>query len=296
MTNDDSSSGAAAYACGEVFVDTGERSATFARALRLRGVPQQPPRIATLVTTIEAEIVPRLMLARRAGADARPASRVDALDPSELNELTRLLTHHDVGVAKAYVERIRARGVPLDSLCLGLLAPAARRLGEMWEDDTCDFATVTVGLCHLHEVLRQLARAGRVEQNERGPANSVLLVPVPGEQHTFGLLMVAEFFRRNGWSVATEYPATTGDLLELVARDRYSLVGMTVGCREQLDGLSSRITQLRRASRSRSIGVMLGGRPFTEQPELASRLGADATAADARTAATQAAGIVRLLG
>ena len=295
MTNDDSSSGAAAYGCGEVVVD-GERPATFARALRLRGVPQQPPRIATLVSTIEAEIVPRLMLARRKGADARPATGVDVLDPAELNELTRLLTHHDVGVAKAYVERIRARGVPLESLCLGLLAPAARRLGEMWEDDTCDFATVTVGLCHLHEVLRQLARGGRVEQNERAPATSVLMVPAPGEQHTFGLLMVAEFFRRNGWSVATEYPTTTGDLLELVARDRYSLVGMTVGCREQLDGLSSRITQLRRASRNRTVGVMLGGRPFTEHPELASRLGADATAADARTAAAQADGFVRLLG
>ena len=295
MTNDDSSSSAAAYGCGEGFVDL-ERPATFARTLRVRGVPQQPPRISTLVSTIEAEIVPRLMLARRTGAAARPATGVDVLDPSELNELTRLLTHHDVGVAKAYVEQIRARGVPLDSLCLGLLAPAARRLGEMWEDDTCDFATVTVGLCHLHEVLRQLARAGRVEQNERGPANSVLLVPVPGEQHTFGLLMVAEFFRRNGWSVATEYPATTGDLMELVACDRYALVGMTVGCREQLDGLSGRITQLRRASRNRSVGVMLGGRPFTEQPELASRLGADATAADARTAAAQAAGFLRLLG
>jgi methanogenic corrinoid protein MtbC1 len=294
MTNDDSSSGAA-YGCGEVVVE-GERSPTFARALRLRGVPQSPPRIATLVSAIEGEIVPRLMLARRNGGKSPAAAGVDVLDPSELNELTRLLTHHDVGVAKAYVERIRARGVPLDSVCLGLLAPAARRLGEMWEDDTCDFATVTVGLCHLHEVLRQLARSGRVEQNQRGPANSVLLVPVPGEQHTFGLLMVAEFFRRNGWSVATEYPTTGGDLLEMVARDRYSLVGMSVGCREQLDGLSGRITQVRRASRNRSVGVMLGGRPFTDQPDLASRLGADATAADARGAAAQANGIVRLLG
>jgi methanogenic corrinoid protein MtbC1 len=293
MTNDDSWSSAAAYGCGDAVVEH-TRPATFARALRLRGVPQPPPGISTLASTIETEIVPRLMLARRTGA--RAATAVDVLDPSELNELTRLLTHHDVGVAKAYVEQIRARGVSLDTLCLGLLAPAARRLGEMWEDDTCDFATVTVGLCHLHEVLRQLARAARAEQIERRPANSVLLVPAPGEQHTFGLLMVAEFFRWNGWSVATEYPATTGDLLELVARDRYSLIGMTVGYREQLDGLSSRITQVRRASRNRSVGVMLGGRPFTEQPDLASRLGADATAADARSAAAQADGIVRLLG
>jgi methanogenic corrinoid protein MtbC1 len=268
---------------------------TFSRVLRRTGGGRSPPRIATLVTTIESQIVPRLMLSRRGADEAGPA-RVDALEPRELDELTKLLLHHEVGVAKRYVDAVRERGVPLDSLCLGLLAPAARRLGAMWEDDTVDFATVTVGLCHLHEVLRQLGRAARVEATARAPLDSVLLAPVPGEQHTFGLLMVGEFFRRSGWAVTIDYPATTSQLLEMVNSERYSLVGLTVGCREQLDGLSSRITQLRRASRNRGIGVMLGGRPFTEQPDLAARLGADTTAADARAATARAEEFVRLVG
>jgi methanogenic corrinoid protein MtbC1 len=74
------------------------------------------------------------------------------------------------------------------------------------------------------------------------------------------------------------------------------VIGLTVGCREQLDGLSSRVAQIRRASRNRGIGVMLGGRPFTDQPDLAGRLGADTTAADARAATVRAEELVRLVG
>ncbi len=294
MSNDDTAT-CAAYACGELVVDAG-RPGTFARTLRTRGeAGRHPPRIQTLVDTIEERIVPRLMLARRGAPSEASPMRADVLASYELDELTAILVRHDAIVARAYVEAIRARGVPLDSLCLGLLAPAARRLGEMWEDDTLDFASVTVGLCHLHELLRQLGHASRHESEHRG-TDSVLLVPSPGERHTFGLLMVAEFFRRRGWAVTMEYPATNAELLDLVSADRYSLVGMSVGCREQLDGLSARLAQVRRASRNRGLGIMLGGRPFTEQPELAARLGADATAADAPGAAQQAGHFVRLTG
>jgi methanogenic corrinoid protein MtbC1 len=270
------------------------RSTAFARVMRSRAAMLDPPPLASLVNTIEGEIVPRMMLARR--ACSAPATDA-ALLPRDLDELTFLLTRHDAAVAAAtaLVESIRARGVSLESLCLGLLAPVARRLGALWESDDLDFATVTIALCHLHELLRQLSRGRLAPNGERGPAHAVLLAPVPGEQHTFGLLMVGEFFRQHGWAVTTEYPATTADLLGLVNAERYSMVGLTVGCREQLDGLSARVAQIRRASRHRGIRVLLGGRPLTEQPDLAARLGADATAADAREAARQADHVVGLL-
>jgi len=70
--------------------------------------------IARLMRTIEGEIVPRLVLARRAvkttaaaeaGAGGRP-------DDADVMELVRLLLAHDVGVASAYVETVRQRGAP----------------------------------------------------------------------------------------------------------------------------------------------------------------------------------------
>lgn len=299
MNNDDGSGGATAYGCSDAVADAG-RHETFARTLRngvARAAHVVAPKISTLVSTIEGEVVPRLMLSRRRGAlPPAPETVVEAQDPADLDELTRLLLQHDAAVAKAFVQQVRERGSSLEGVCLGLLAPAARRLGRMWEEDTCDFASVTVGLVHLHDVLRGVAGGSRAETPDGSPMRSVLLAPVPGEQHTFGLVMVAEFFRRNGWSVTTEYPATASDLLELVSAERYSLVGLTVGVREQLEGLSNRIAKIRRASRNRGIGVMLGGGVFADRPDLAARLGADATAGDARAAAGQAEGFARLIG
>ena len=49
-------------------------------------------------------------------------------------------------VSDEYVAFLRERGVSVESLYLDLFGPIARRLGEMWEDDACDFSTVTVAL------------------------------------------------------------------------------------------------------------------------------------------------------
>lgn len=254
------------------------------------------PRMAGLVKAIESEVVPRLMLARRAAVAVveRPGGQM-LPDAADVTELTRLLLAHDAAVANAFVEAVHQRGVAWEAVCLQLLAPAARELGRMWEEDTCDFVQVTVGLCRLHEVLRDLSRSSRPEVEHMVAARSILLAPVPGEQHTFGLLLVAEFFRRAGWDVTTEFPAGNEQLLAMVSRERFSAVGLSIAHESSIDGLARLITEIRRVSRNRSVAVMLGGRIVVEQPELGALVGADATAVDGRQAAMQADGIVRLM-
>lgn len=257
-------------------------------------------RLATLVRTIEGEIVPRMIVGRRTAVRSSTSLRSAAaprrsLDHEDVAELTRLLIDHEAAVAAAYVETIHHEGASMKSICLGLLAPAARELGWMWEQDRADFVQVTVGLCRLHEVLRGMSRSLRIEHTAPERGSSVLLVPAPGEQHTFGLMMVAEFFRRAGWEVATEYPARMDQLLSLVSQERYTLVGLTVAGEDRLDGLSGRIAQIRRASRNKGVGVLVGGRLFVDDPELALRVGADATARDAGEVAQHAANVGRLV-
>lgn len=256
--------------------------------------------LATLVRAIEGDIVPRMIGGRRTAVRSSTSLRSSsaprrALDQEDVQELTRLLIDHDAAVAASYVEGIHHEGASMKSICLGLLAPAARELGWLWEQDRADFVQVTVGLCRLHEVLRGMSRTLRIDRPSPERGQTVLLVPSPGEQHTFGLMMVAEFFRRAGWEVATEYPARIDQLLSLVSSERYTLVGLTVGCEEHLDGLSGRIAQIRRASRNKGVGILVGGRLFVDNPELATRVGADASARDAGEVAQQAAHVGRLV-
>ncbi len=177
------------------------------------GATDSEASIARLMRTIEGEIVPRLVLARRAAKTtaAAEAGAGGKPDDADVMELVRLLLAHDVGVASAYVETVRQRGASFEAVCLCLLAPAARELGLMWEADECDFMQVTVGLCRLHHLLRELTAAFRFESVEPKIERNILLAPAPGDQHTFGITLVAQFLRQAGWQVWSEFSGSTDE-------------------------------------------------------------------------------------
>jgi methanogenic corrinoid protein MtbC1 len=246
--------------------------------------------MARLVRTIEGEIVPRLVMARR--VTRSPASQAGgaarAPDEADVRELVRLLLAHDVAVASAYVATVRQRGAPLEGVCLGLLAPAARELGLLWEEDACDFMQVTVGLCRLHHLLRELSPEFRPEICELKVERHILLAPVPGDQHTFGITLVAQFLRKAGWEVWHEHPASCADLLDVVRANWFAVVGLSVGSETRIDELTDIIRAIRHASQNRSVGILVGGPVLVARPELATLVGADATATDGPMAVLRA--------
>lgn len=254
-------------------------------------------RLAQLVRTIEAEVVPRLVLARRAAlrSEADASGATVAPTAVDVAELAQRLIDDDGAGAHAVIEAVIARGATTESVYLDLLSGAARLLGRWWEEDRASFTDVTIGLCRLHALLHELsasfmAEGGHVEHGRRA-----LLVPVPGEQHTFGLLMVAEFFRRAGWVVSCAPSASTVELMRQVRSEWFAVAGFSASSQTKLDDLAHCIRSVRRASRNQALGVLVGGPIFIEHPELVARVGADATAVDGRQAALQAHNLLALL-
>ena len=190
---------------------------------------------------------------------------------------------------------IRREGVPLESILLDLLAPAARRLGTLWETDDVDFFAVSLGLARLQTIVRDLSTDAPDDDASRGLGGTVLLVPELGEQHTFGLQLVGEFFRRARWDVWMEQPDSAEDYLQLVGDEHFSVVGLAVGSESRLEHVASRIASTRRASRNRAVYVMVGGPIFLQKPELARQVGADATAIDGPSAVQVAQKLVKSL-
>jgi methanogenic corrinoid protein MtbC1 len=251
-------------------------------------------RVGNLVATIEDEVIPRLLLSQRAHiaemhSEITPESHAGA---SCIDEFVQLLLTDDLEVAYAYIDSVRVRGVSLSSIYLELLAPAARSLGLMWEEDRVSFADVTVGLCRLHDVMRTLSASQPPATDTLPQGRRALLIPMPGEQHTFGLVMVADFFRRAGWDVWNDAIGSAGELVSLVRHEWFTMIGLSVGCESHLEGVASTIHSLRRAARNKSIGVMVGGSLIAKNPELAIQVGADATGRDARQAVMQAENLV----
>lgn len=253
--------------------------------------------LARLVRAIEVEVIPRLVLARRAAPEGASPQVAKGLMPAaeEVAEFTDRVLARDSQAAYSFVDDLRARGASVDTVYLDLLAPAARRLGEMWTADRCHFTDVTLGVGRMQRVLHELGPDSGEERDHGEPGPRALLAPVPGDQHTFGLFMVAEFFRRGGWDVWSGPSLSSKDLAGVVRREWFAVIGLSVSSDRQLGAAASCIQALRRASRNRSVGVLVGGPIFVERPETAALVGADATAVDGRQAVLQAHNVLTLL-
>jgi len=257
--------------------------------------PVQSAPVLSLVKAIEGEVIPRLMLARR--ADPAPAPSVLPARPvssDDVTEFTRLLLRGSPEVLSQFVEVMRAGGTTLQTLYLDLVSPAARLLGAYWDADKCDFVAVTVGLGRLQKVLRDLGGDFRSEngREDRSPDRRAILSAAPGEQHLLGPIMVAEFFRRAGWIVLGGPLWTSQDHLALVSANWIDMFGLSVTNSDCLEATAAAIPSIRRASRNPGVQILLGGRIFAENPDLAIRLGANGTATDGNQAALLANDLV----
>ena len=249
-------------------------------------------RSALLEKIVKTEILPRLARARSAAA-ARTSEPPTTLD--DTTELVHRLIGPDDGAPWAYIERLHANGASAATLYLGIITRAARVLGELWQQDRCDFTQVTICLGRLQRIVRKLSpdfQAAAVGQSAH--ADTVLLLPAPGEQHTIGLVILAEFFRREGWNVAGGPVSTGYDAPRLVRGAWTDIVGFSIGSMQCLNQLTTCISAVRKASRNPCLGVLVGGPLLLERPDLVARVGADATAVNAPAAVRQARGLLAM--
>lgn len=242
--------------------------------------PTSAARHDRLERTLRERLVPELAPLRAPRADGGRAP----FRPAEVEGMVRLLRSAEEGAAAAYVRTLIDAGAPLESLYLELLAPAARRLGVLWETDECDFVEVTVGLGRLQRLLRELSQLFLAHAPAGQTVGSVLLTCVPGEQHTLGLVMVGEFLLRDGWRVCVGAPWTEDDLLTMVRAEWFDVIGYSVGSAQRLPALRREIRRLKGASRNPNLQFMVGGPLFADQPTLVAEVGAHAHASDARQA------------
>jgi MerR family transcriptional regulator, light-induced transcriptional regulator len=245
--------------------------------------------IGWLVHAVEHDIIPRLL--RSAKGASEPHDFSDAQLQTAVDHIVQLVLENRDDTALVFVRSLEKEGLSLDSIFLNVLAPAARTLGVMWENDTCDFTQVTLGMWRLHQVMHDLSAA--FQHHSQGPdyqqslgnqSRQALLVPVPGSQHSLGLLMVVEFFRRDGWTVCGDPTLTLAELIKNVKRQHFDVIGISVGTEEEASLVAKTIQAVRASSRNQAIKVMIGGPYVLANPKAVQEMHADASAPDARLA------------
>jgi MerR family transcriptional regulator, light-induced transcriptional regulator len=229
---------------------------------------------------IENVIVPRLLMAHSVNrktvlANSEVSQRLDVA------KFVDLTIHEDPELAIDFVRREMESGVLFENILLNLLAPAARALGERWEQDLCSFVEVTLGVARMHRMLREFNGIPPHLWSQAGSGRNMLLLPAPGEQHTFGLRLVQEFLMRDSWTVVNRPCKDFAELVTVLKSEHFDVVGLSLSGETLIDTLMSCIAVVRSYSKNRRVHIIVGGQLFSERPELINTCGADAYAADA---------------
>ncbi|TKD50933.1 cobalamin B12-binding domain-containing protein [Sphingomonas baiyangensis] len=241
----------------------------------------------SLSAIITGEVIPRLM-GTGALQRIRPRRQL-SVDAHMVEMFAGLALAVEGDELVAQVERLADDGVCVETLLVDLLAPTARRLGEYWVEDRCDFVDVTMGLWRLQQAVHALSGRGAPPVAPRaGIAPRALFSPMPGDQHGFGTVIVEEMFARAGWDTLRIAPENPAAINEVLAGGWFDVAGLTATCTCHIASLPSLIAGMRAASRNPSLKVMLGGHALQGDQMLAARLGADGTAGDARAAVAAA--------
>ena len=239
---------------------------------------------------VESDIIPRLLLGHEQSprVSGGPGGEGALSQPDIQHFAGLLLSQRDDVAVSAFLVEIQERGLPIDAIYLDLFQPAARYIGELWHADQCTFVDVTLAIGTMQRLLRTFEP--EFHKNARPPdgARLAMLAPLPGDQHTFGLSMVAEFFRRGGWSVWTTPFATLDALGEHMQASWFAVVGFSASREDRLEELASVIRMVRRKSCNGSVGILVGGPVFVDRPDLVARVGADVVGRNAIQALAEA--------
>ena len=258
-----------------------------------RELPLDPDDSVALGRWVEGEVIPRLMLAHRlAPAAAAPKTRRAVSREAQLR-FTQLVLDGEPHEAEHYVEQLIEDGVQVESILLGLMTDSARRIGELWERDERGFGEVTLALLRRHQILRRRTLPPTPAPSDGASRPSILLTTACGDQHVFGVMIVAEFMRSANWRVVVE-PASHFDAVRTLLRSEpFDLLGISASSVLDVDSVRDEITRYRAVSSNASLRVIVGGNLFADEPARMSRVGADALATDAKRAVATAE---RLIG
>lgn len=241
---------------------------------------------ASLMEILESQIIPNLLKANESAAPffSTDGVRTELPTEDEIAQFAALCVESNPDAPDLFVQAMMSEGLSSEAIFLHLLAPAARHLGYLWEEDLRDFTQVTIGLVRMQQLTLRLGSEFQEKRKLAMEGMRALFAPVPGSQHTFGVLMVSEFFRREGWQVWMELGSSETTLLDAVEKDWFDVIGLSVGSEAHVGVLTEIIRRIRASSSNPNAKVLIGGPLLLLSPNRYKDVGADGAAGDAVSA------------
>ena len=203
----------------------------------------------------------------------------DYADPA-LNELINRVLGSDPEASAQLVDALQERGMSTQTILLDLFEPAARRLGDLWQDDQCNDFEISLALERLQAITHKLGEDFHIPGSGPAPKRKALLATQPGERHSLGVGLSLEFYLRAGWDVTCAFPRNDEELDKLLHDESFDVLDLSLSNvfnrEDQIDAMAVSVRKARAQSLNAALVVLAGGRVFLDHPEAASQIGADA--------------------
>ncbi len=228
-----------------------------------------------VVTELAREVVRRL---------AEHPKRVMMADhhatEAEIDTLVKALLSDHHMAASDMLTGVQADGVPLSEVYVGYISGAARRLGQLWDNDEVGFLQVTLATSRLTAIICGLKKV--FYDREGSPRRRALFAACPGESHVMGVSMAADLFRREGWEIDLEIGQSHDDLLMAQHLGNYPVIGLSASS----DAMILPLARFIRAARLLTPGALIyvAGEITHLHPDIATTVAADGVLTDPVTA------------
>lgn len=221
------------------------------------------------VSMLAQEVVKRLAFRIPKSQEA-----IKAPDALEIEELCAALLSSEEHAGERIILSARREGVDTKELYLGYITGAARRLGEMWEDDSASFIEVTMASGRLYRIIRGLRHALAAGISDGREDCPVFFALVPQETHTLGIEIATDLFRREGWDVDMALDMDHDELVERSESRNYKAIVLVANSDQMMEPLTRLIVALRITQPLAHIVV--AGNILNHHPRIADITGVDA--------------------
>jgi len=209
-------------------------------------------------------------------------SRNDMPTEDEIAELCDALLSPRDRAADDFILNVRRNSADIEVVYLSYVAGAARRLGQLWDEDQISFMDVTLGCGKLYRIIRGLRHViapSIIKDRDEYPAMFAL---VPGETHTLGIEIATDIFRREGWDVDMMVGLDHDHLIEQSDRRTYRAIVLVANSDSMIEPLTRLVLALRISHPMSHIVV--AGNILNHYPNISSLVGSDAVIRDIETA------------
>jgi MerR family transcriptional regulator, light-induced transcriptional regulator len=213
-----------------------------------------------------------------------PEEAPDGAAARVYREFLDALLHGGRQRARAVVAAARREaGLDVRALYLEVFQPALRQVGVLWQENRISVAEEHLATAVTEALMAELYTEMFSAAGTAG--RTVVAACADSERHEVGLRMICDLLELEGWDTsylgASVPPAS---LVEMVAERRPDVVALSAALLPHVARLEETIEALRQRLAEEAPLLMVGGRPFVEDPALAARIGADLTATDAADA------------